>query len=129
MMIKDTIATDMVAARKEKDSFKTLVLGTLKGEIERKDDKSDTVIISLIKKMVDNALENNDLREAEILAVYLPQELTEEQLESEVVKLIESKGYSQKSDKGPIMTHFKNSFPGRYDGRILITIVERHLTV
>ncbi len=58
-MIFDQIKSDLTTARKERDSAKTLILSTAKGEMEAKAEiidgqkvVSDTLVLSTIKKFI-----------------------------------------------------------------------------
>ena len=100
-----------------------LILGVLLSELDR-DDKikegdfrnpSDNDVIRIIKKMIEsNKLINTteSLYENQLLEQFIPQQLTEEQIEN----IIRMEKFVNIKD---CMTFFKELYPGLYDGKIV----------
>jgi uncharacterized protein len=127
-MLKDVIASDINEARKARDSGKVSILTTLKGEIERKDDKSDASVIQEVKKMVQNIqTTTNDQFEMEVLSTYLPKQLTVNEMENIVKEVVEANGYNSMKDMKLVMKHFESNYSGQYDGKALSGIVKNQL--
>lgn len=98
MSIKTQISADLTTAMKEKN-LKTLnILRVLKAEIERNEqtDKgrvelTDGQVVSMVKKFIYNVKETtNDSDEIAVMQKYLPQQLQESEIRSEVLKIKEA---------------------------------------
>lgn len=125
-MLKDVIANDIMLARKAREAEKMSILVVLKGEIERLDDKSDASVVGTIKKMVSNiTASTNNQYEIDVISTYLPSQLTEENLKEIVNDLKEAGVYT---DMKGFMGHFKNNYPGLYDGKVLSVLVKTTLS-
>jgi uncharacterized protein YqeY len=128
--MKNRIKTDMVTAMKEKNIVARGILRVLKGEIERneqsKDGKvelSDAEVVKIVKKLIENSPED----EAKILEVYLPQQMTTEQMTDVAGAYIATNGLNSPRDMGRLMGYFKQNFGGTYDGGELSKIVKQLL--
>ena len=64
----------------------------------------------------------------EVLAVYLPEAVPEEEIEAAAVKVIAETGASGQSDLGKVMPVLVKEFAGRADGRAINTVVRRLLS-
>ena len=114
-MLKEKI----IAYRLANKETRTL-LGVVLGEIERieKDPKksagytaTDDEVISVLKKMIASNIEcNTGLDENVILEQFLPQQLTEGQIEDIIVM----GNFASIKD---CMEHFKSAYAGRYNGK------------
>lgn len=115
-----------MAAIKEKNrkaKVKASSLTVLLGELQTKfgDNATDADVISMAKKHIDKLDEqfsysgNDDFMvEKEALSVYMPSQLTENQLKAEIGKIADSLG--ENVNMGAIMKVLKTKFQGRYDG-------------
>ena len=128
MNLKERISEDLKAAMKAKNAVKLSILRVLKGEIERNEQTPngkiellDGDVIKIVKKLVDS-IKNTTDNTLEILAldVYLPRQLSEEQMR-DIVFLLDTK------DMGAIMKHFKTVYDGCYDGKLLSTIAKENI--
>ena len=100
-----------------------LILGTLLSELDR-DDKiktgdfrnpSDDDVIRVIKKMIDsNKLinSNESLNENKLLEQFIPEQLTEEQIDS----ILKRENFNSIKD---CMSFFKELYPGLYNGQLV----------
>ena len=107
-----------------------LILGTLLSELDR-DDKikagdfrnpSNDDVIRVIKKMIDsNKLinSNESLNENKLLEQFIPEQLTEEQIES----IINRERFSSIKD---CMGFFKEQYSGLYDGKTVSKIYKEY---
>ena len=105
--MNEQIKNDLVNAMKNQDKFTTSVLRMLKSAIQseainKKHDLTDNEVIAVIKKQVkvrNSSLEEyksynrNDMvedltKEIEILSKYLPEELSSEELDKIIMKLL-----------------------------------------
>lgn len=131
MSLKQVISEDLKTAMKEKNTTKLIILRVLKGEIERQEqgpngkvELADGSIIALIKKLVEGIKETtNDQTEIAVLGVYLPRQLSNEELRSTVLFLKEN----GMKTVGEFMKHFKTTHDGLYDGKTLSTIIKEVL--
>ena len=126
MNIIEQINLDFLQSRKSKNTEITLLLSTLKGEIERRPNKSinDEDIIPIIKKMVDNLIltdTEQSKKESEYLSKYLPILLNEEEIETIVTFLI-----SQHGKTFPVlMKKFQEHYKGKADNKLVSQIINK----
>lgn len=146
MTLKEQILNDIKEAMKQKNDFKRDVLRTLNAalkqvEIDQRitldDEKIFKIIIGEIKKRKD-AVElytkgrREDLAQKEndeiaILEIYLPKQLSDEELKSALKKIIEKLGVSSLKEQGLVMKEAKEEFGARVDGKRLNTILREIL--
>lgn len=122
----ENINNDMTKAMKEKDKFSLSVLRLLKSalqleKINKKSDLCDEEVIKVIKKQVKmrndsisefqkfNRLEEVEglKKEIEILKSYLPQELTEEEIDKEIEKALVKINPTEMKDMGKVMSELQ----------------------
>jgi uncharacterized protein YqeY len=140
--LRDQIQTDLNKARKDRDKLRTLVLSTLLAEIKNKeiesrvdlDDESVAQVVSKAIKQRRDASEQmraagrGELADQEdaqgrVLADYLPEGLSEDEVRAIVRKIIES-GVDQ---LGPLMGQVIPLIRGRFDGKEANRIVREEL--
>ena len=140
--LRDQIQTDLNKARKDRDKLRTLVLSTLLAEINNKeiesrvdlDDESVAQVVSKAIKQRRDASEQmraagrGELADQEdaqerVLADYLPEGLSEDEVRAIVRKIIES-GVDQ---LGPLMGQVIPLIRGRFDGKEANRIVREEL--
>lgn len=66
--------------------------------------------------------------ELDIINAYLPKQMNEEELTSELKKIIEQIGASGPQDMGKVMGAATKTLAGKADGKMISTIVKRILT-
>lgn len=140
--LKDKIVADMTTAMKEKNTIARDILRVIKGEIERSEqgpkgkvDLNDGDITKIIKKSIEGIKETTkDEEQIRILEAYLPKQLTEQEIRTEVQKFLREAN-SEMGPDGPkpftmkdVMGHFNSNFNGRVDGRILSAIAKEELS-
>lgn len=146
MTVLETVKTDQMDARKSKDKVLAGLLTTLIGEIVivgKNDGNRDTTdaeaikVVTKFKKGVDETIkivkDADKLKELEYEAMvynkYLPTQMTDEQLEAAIVKLIDIESRTRtdnplsKRDMGVIMGQLKAQYDGQYDGKVASKIV------
>ena len=128
--LKNRIVKDRIA--NFKDINKRNTLGTLIGELDRKDkEPDDIIVIATIKKMIEGCKEvgtREKMDEIEIIRVYLPKELTEDELVNLIKEDIVKNNYLSVKDMGKIMKVFNHKLCGQYDGKLASNIVKSLLT-
>lgn len=124
----EQIKNDMVKAMKEKDTVRRDVLRVLRGELQRSFITEDADVIKTVKKMVQN-IKENDANEAEIavLEEYLPKQMTNDEMTAHVTDFIKEVGLDSPKQMGLVMSYFKETYDGTYDGKALSGIVKNLL--
>ena len=142
------IQADMVAAMKAKDAVKLASLRAIKAAIllaktaeGGNGEVSDQDIVKIIQKLVKQRKESaqqytdagrpelaeNELAEAAEMEVYLPKQLSEEEVKAELVKIIAEVGASKPSDMGKVMGVAAKRLAGLAEGRLISTLVKQML--
>jgi hypothetical protein len=140
--LKTRVQNDLNASRKERDKGRTLVLSTVLSDMRNKeidqgselsDDDALQVVVKAIKLRNEASsqmraagrgeLADKEDAQAEILSVYLPEGLDEDEVRALVRGLIES-GNDQ---MGPLMGLVMAEIRGRFDGKEASRIVREEL--
>ncbi len=140
------INIDLKKAMQEKDKDMLKVLRALKSaaqykKLEQKKELSDEEIISVFKVQVKQRQQAAELylqggrpelaeienREIEIIKNYLPEELSEVELEKEVSEAIVHLNAESMRDMGNVMKYLKEKLGSNVDGKSLSAIVRREL--
>ena len=146
MNLSERLTDDMKQAMKNQDKFKLSVIRMMRAsvknlEIDLKrplDDKEVLDILSReIKQRKDSLQEfkkagRDDLVaglevEIEIISQYLPEQLTEEEIQEIVSQTIHELGASSKADMGKVMSALLPKTKGRADGKLVNQLVQQHL--
>ena len=133
MKAKDTIA--LQALRAVKSAF---LLAKTEGSNHELTEQDEVKIIQKqVKQRKDSAavfmeqgredLAEPELKEAEILAQFLPEALSEEAIEKIVVSTIEKLGASGMKDMGKVMGILSKELAGKADGKTISTFVRKNL--
>jgi uncharacterized protein YqeY len=126
MTLIEKISADFMAAYKAKEMEKKDFLGVLKTEVTKESKTpEDSFVVSKIKTMIKNAAATDSLSESElaILEVYLPKQLSEEELTLLLNEEAKTQGYKLMADMGKLMSFLKNTHGGKYDGKMASTLV------
>ncbi|EAI7262384.1 GatB/YqeY domain-containing protein [Campylobacter lari] len=146
MSLKDQILEDIKEAMRNKDDFKRNTLRTLNASFKQievderitlNDERIYKIIASEIKKRNEAALAFNkgsredlaqkELQEVAILSAYLPKQLSDEELESKLKKLIEKLQINSLKEQGILMKEAKVIFGASVDGKRLNEMVRKLL--
>jgi len=148
MSLQQDIMTAMKAAMKEKDQTALAALRAVKSELllaqtsgsgEGVSEEDEIKILSkLVKQRKDSATifteqNRNDLAEpelaqAEVIAQFLPAQLSEEDIEKVVLSTIQQVGAEGMKDMGKVMGIVNKQLAGQADGKTISTIVKANLT-
>ena len=131
---------------KNKDAIKksvvTLIRAAIKQhEVDNRVELADDAIIDIISKQLKQRKDSlaefvkanrDDLveetkSEIQVLEGYLPQQLSEEELEKIVIETIAEVGATSMKDMGKIMATIKPKTAGRADGRKINELVKKNL--
>lgn len=143
-MLINQIKKDQIEARKNKDSVKANLLTTLIGEAEMvgknngnraPSDAEVQVVIKKFIKGIDEILTltfdkdiQNFLTELAILKSYLPEQLSQEQLASEISKIISSLNVANPSQAiGAVMKELSAKFSGKFDSKQASILIKENL--
>ena len=147
MSLKETLLQDLKAAMKDKDTIRknTIQLiraGVLQIEkdnhVELDDDGVLDVIDKELKKRRDSLPEfeksgrtdliDNLNKEIEVLLGYLPEQLTEDEIQKIVEETIAETGASTMKDMGKVMGAVSSKVKGRADNRVVSGYVKKLLS-
>ena len=134
MSLKDKITDDMKSAMKagEKDRLKAvrLILAAVKQiEVDTRTELDDTTVLSVLDKMVKQRrdsveqfqkggrddLVNIELAEIAVIETYLPEQLSNEELDALIDEVISATGAESIRDMGKVMGQIKSKAAGRAD--------------
>ena len=148
MIMENRIQADMVAAMKAKDAVKLASLRAVKAAVllaktaeGGSGEVTDQDIVKIIQKLVKQRKESaqqytdagrpelaeNELAEAAVMEVYLPKQLSEEEVKAELTKIIAEVGASKPSDMGKVMGVATKRLAGLAEGRLISTLVKQLL--
>ncbi|WP_202080688.1 GatB/YqeY domain-containing protein [Caldalkalibacillus salinus] len=147
MSTLERLNSDMKQAMKDKDKKKLTVIRAVRSSLkneeiqlgrELNEDEVLTVLNRELKQRKDSLQEfekagrddlaSNIKEELEILAEYMPEQLSEEEVASLVKETIAEVGASSKADMGKVMGAIMPKVKGRADGSIVNKLVQQHLS-
>ena len=146
MSLSDTIMAQIKEAMKAKDQDKLAALRAVKSELlllqTSGKDSSETEEIKMLQKLVkqrkDSAeiyqsqdredLAKPELFQANIISEFLPQQMSEDELVSELKKIIGSLGASGMGDMGKVMGAASKALGGKADGKSISIKVKELLS-
>ncbi len=146
MKLTDQINEDIKTAMKSGDKEKLMALRDIKSKIllEATKDGSteveDSAVMTILTKLNKQRTESieiyksqgredlvaEEMKQAAVIQSYLPQPLSEEELEKEVRQIIAQVGASSPSDMGKVMGAAK-SLQGKADGKAISEMVKKCL--
>ncbi|MGB0455616.1 MAG: GatB/YqeY domain-containing protein [Flavobacteriaceae bacterium] len=148
MSLQNNIMTALKTAMKSKDTVALTALRSVKSAIllaqtesGSKDSMSEAEEVKLLQKLVkqrqDSAaifsqqnrpdLAAPELAEAEIISQFLPEMLSEAEVEKHVVIAIEKLGATSMKDMGKVMGVVSKELAGKTDGKTISTLVKQKL--
>lgn len=148
MRLEEKIQQDIKAAMlaKERDKLESLraikaailLAKTADGSESIADDALVKIIQKLVKQRKETAviykeqnrpeLTEKELMEASYMEVYLPKQLSEEELTAEIKKIIAEVGATSAKEMGKVMGVASKALAGKADGRAISTIVKSLLS-
>lgn len=146
MSLKQKLQEDLKSSMKNKDAIKksviTLIRSSIKQyEVDNRVELQDDEIVDLIAKQLKQTRDSreefakagrDDLvskaeAEIEVLKEYLPQQLSEEELNEIVISIISEVGATSMKDMKKIMTSIMPKVKGRADGKLINELVKKNL--
>ena len=147
MGFMEQISTDiknaMLAKEKEKlqalrDIKSKLLLEATSGNGEVSDDVAIKIIMKLHKQRMETYavyvaqnredLAKDELFEAQVMEVYLPKMMSEEEVRQEVLAAIAQTGAKSSQEIGKIMGVLSGKLAGKADGKVISTIAKEELS-
>jgi|SRR3954447_16779579 uncharacterized protein len=148
MSLLERLNNDMKQAMKNKEKDKLSVIRMVKaslqneaiklGTTELSDDAELTVLSREVKQRKDSLHEfdkagRQDLvdklrTELEVLELYLPEQLSEEELSEIVKETINEVGATSKAEMGKVMAAIMPKVKGKADGSLVNKFVQQHLS-
>ena len=146
MSLKEKLQEDLKSSMKNKDTIRKSVITWVRAaikqiEVDQRVELDDVAVMDIISKQLkqrnDSLAEfekagREDLieetkSEIQVLKEYLPQQLSEEELEKIVIETIAEVGATSMKDMGKIMAIIKPKTAGRADGRKINELVKKNL--
>lgn len=147
MSLEKKIMTSLKEAMKAKDQTALAALRAVKSEIllaktngtdaELSEDDEIKLVQKLVKQRKDSAcifseqnredLAEPELAQAQVLEQFLPEQLSEEEIEKIVQDIIAKTGAKGMKDMGKVMGAANQQMAGKADGRTISTIVKNSL--
>jgi len=148
MSLQDDVMAAMKVAMKEKDQTALAALRAVKSEIllaktasssteELTEEQEIKILSKMVKQRKDSAaifLEQDrkdlalpEIDQAEVISQFLPEALSEEEIEKVVVMTIDQIGAEGMKDMGKVMGIVSKDLAGQADGKTISTIVKAKL--
>ena len=148
MSIQNLISEDIKKAMLAREVDKLAALRSVKsailleaskdGSSEISDDIALKIIIKLVKQRKDSAqiykeqnrpdLESDELKQLKYLEFYLPEQLSNDEIETIVNKIIDDNNASSMKDMGRVMGLASKELGGKADGKLIAQIVKEKLS-
>ena len=144
--MKDELLQDLKEAMKNKDTLRKDTITMLRAailQVEKdsqktlNDDEICAIVAKEVKKRKESVKEYEDAgredianslkQEVEILSKYLPEQLTEDEIEKLVVEAISESGATSPKDMGRVMSILRPKTAGKADGKLVSDIVKEKL--
>jgi len=148
MSLKAQITEDMKTAMragdtKRRDAIRLLLAAIKQREVDERIELDDAAVVAVIEKMLKQrrdsisqyeAAQRQDLADAEkyevgVLQAYMPQALSEAEVESAVAEAISAAGAKGQQDMGKVMAVLKPKLAGRADMGKVSALVKTRLSV
>lgn len=147
-MLKEKISKDLAESMKAKDEKRTMAIRSIRSkviELEKKDMSkpvSDADIISVLTKLVKERKQSiemyekggrTDLVEVEtfelgIIEGYLPQQMSEAEIEAKIAEIITENNFATIRDMGKVIKAFNEKYSGTADGKTVSELVKKKLS-
>ena len=145
MNIEETINSEIKTAMLAKDSKRLEALRAIKSVIlllktspeGLTDESVNKALQKEVKKRKESAdiyknqnrpdLEEEELAQAIIMESFLPKQMTEEEIKSELSKIIASVGATGSADMGKVMGAASKTFAGKADNKLVSALVKEML--
>lgn len=148
MILTKQIAADLMTAMKNKETQKLEALRAVKTAFilakanigagaELSDDEELKILQKLVKQRKDSAAEfaaqnrndlaDKELQEADVIAAYLPVQMSVEEITAAVSNCIAQTGAQGMKDMGKVMGIISKQLTGKADGKVISEVVKKLL--
>lgn len=146
MALEEKINADIKAAMLAKDQKKLEALRAVKSAVlllktspeGLNDDTEMKALQKMVKQRKETAeiyktqnrseLAEVELFQAGVIEAYLPKQMSEDEIRSEISKIISSTGASSPADMGKVMGVASKQLAGKADGKVISTVVKALLS-
>ncbi len=149
MSLQERVMTEMKSAMRAKDAMKLEALRAIKSELllaqtssNSKDGLSEEeeakILQRLVKQRRDSAviykeqgredLAEPEVAQAAVISLFLPEQLSEAEIEKRVEEVIEKTGAEGMKDMGKVMAVVSTELAGKADGKTISNIVKKKLS-
>lgn len=147
MSLKDTLMSDLQDAMRSGDELKKSTIRMARAavknaEIQQRGELDDTGVQEVLRKEIKQRRESaeeyarahrqdladKELAEVSLLEVYLPKQMSEQEIEAEVRAVISEVGASGPKEMSKVMPVAMSRLRGRADGRLVNQVVTRLLS-
>lgn len=147
MSLKDKLMDDLKSAMKDKDTVRKNAVQMVRASVLQfeKDNKvtlDDDGVVEVVAKEVKKRKDvlpeyeksgRSDLiddlkKEIEVLMAYLPQQMSEEEIETLVIEAISQTEAKTMKDIGKVMAVIMPKTKGKADGKVINLLVKKHLS-
>ena len=147
MSLKDKLMDDLKAAMKDKDTVRKNAVQMVRASVLQfeKDNKvtlDDDGVVEVVAKEVKKRKDvlpeyeksgRSDLiddlkKEIEVLMAYLPQQMSESEIEALVIEAISQTEAKTMKDIGKVMAVIMPKTKGKADGKVINLLVKKHLS-
>ncbi len=146
MNLTEQINEDIKSAMKEKNKVKLASLRAIKSALllaatEKGAESSEAVELKMLQKLVKQRrdaadiyikeqredLAADELEQIAVIEKYLPEQMSEDQVKSEVDAILKSTGASSMKDMGRVMGEVNKKLAGKVDGSLVAKLVKSAL--
>ena len=147
-MLEEQIGKDYIKAMKDRDSVKSSTLSFLRAQMKnvliekRAENLKDEEVVAVIKKQIKQRqdsiqqyekggrqdLAGKEAVELAILKDYLPEEMSEQELEGVVTAAIEEAQADSMKDMGKVMKIIADMVQGKADNKLVSELVKRAIS-
>lgn len=146
MNLNERLNDDMKQAMRSQEKFKLTTIRMIRAavknqEIELKRPLEDDEVLAILSREIKQRKDSlqefqkagredltaNLAAEIDIISVYLPQQLTEEEIKVIVQQTIQETGASSKAEMGKVMSALMPKVKGRADGKLVNQTVQQFL--
>src|SRR5690606_3468458 len=149
MSLQERVMTEMKSAMRAKDTVKLEALRAIKSELllaqtssASKDGLTEEEEMKILQKLVkqrrDSAaiykeqgredLAQPEVDQAAVISMFLPEPLTDEEIEAKIEEIITRSGAEGMKDMGKVMGIASSELTGKADGKTISLIVKRKLS-
>ncbi|CAM4220117.1 GatB/YqeY domain-containing protein [Gillisia limnaea] len=149
MSLQERVMTEMKSAMRAKDTVKLEALRAIKSELLLAQTKSASkeglteeeelkLLQKLVKQRRDSAviykeqgredLAQPEIDQAAVISLFLPEQLSEAEVEAKVEEIIERVGAEGMKDMGKVMAIASTELTGKADGKTISVVVKRKLS-